>query len=205
MWRQILSEPVGGHCPDAFQCIRFLEEMRCLWNDLQFLHPRSECAERGAVHLQASCVAAPDDEERRSANVLQMIIGEIRTSPSRHDCPNESRQLRGRDERRGRARTRTEVSNRQGIRVALREKPARHSREAVSKHRDVEAKSARAFIDGLFVRREKIEQQRGEAGFLQLRGDGLIPWALATASASVGEHHYPDRFLRNNEITDQRR
>ncbi len=94
---------------------------------------------------------------------------------------------------------RAEVPHCQLGRRSVRLDPLRHPEETLSEQGDVE----HVRPVGLFVRREEVEQQRRDAGFVQDGADVAVPGAVATAAAPVGEEHDCAGTFGHDQIAGQ--
>lgn len=110
----------------------------------------------------------------------------------------------GGDERGRRTRACAEQSDAEPGGGLVFHQPVGQRRHAHREQGDVEPKLTGPDIDPLLRRREQVDQDRRQAGPLQLAGDVAIPGALAATAASVCEQHEPQRLFRHHDVSFQR-
>ena len=101
--RHMTHEPARGERSDVFQCARFLEQMRCSWNNRDLLLT-PELTKGLLIELDDVEIGAADDEERRSEHLREFFTtSQIRPSTARDDGGNFAREIGGHPQRRRRA------------------------------------------------------------------------------------------------------
>jgi hypothetical protein len=104
------------------------------------------------IEFQNDVVGAADDQQRRRPHVAQMASSQIGTAAARDDGPDPIRQRRRGNQRRSRARARSEIPRRQVRQSRLCVRPPRRADQAARQQADVESKLTRAAVDGIFPR-----------------------------------------------------
>ncbi len=91
----MMHEPARGERSDAFQCAWFFEQMRCSWNNRDFLLA-PELPMSLLIELDDVEIGAADDEERWSEHLREFFTtSQIRASTARDDGGNFAREIGG--------------------------------------------------------------------------------------------------------------
>ena len=125
--------------------------------------------------------------------------GQVRPAAARDHRGDAILELGGGEESRRRAGAGAEKPERQFGDVRLAAEIERGLDHAFRKQRDIEDIAA---VVGL-VRRQQVEQQRGEAVGVERVRDGEVARAEPARSAAVGEEHEAARVRRQGEIADE--
>src|SRR5690606_19216066 len=67
--------------------------------------------------------------------------------------------------------------------------PIGRRHQSLRQQRDVETDVTRAHVRALLLRRQQVQEERGEAGVLERFRDEPVPWAVSAASAAMREEH----------------
>src|SRR5213076_1433211 len=108
-------------------------------------------------------------------------------------------------ERRGSARTRSEISDSQIPRLLFFFCPSGRVNKPLGEQADIESKFGGAHIDQFLVRRKQIKQQRGQSGLVQRACDELIAWAVPAAAAAVREQNQRGCSINNCQVAIESR
>ena len=141
------------------------------------------------VQLDHRLVGASHDQQSWSDDPGQGVGRQVWTAATRDYRPYELRPLSCRDQRRRCASAGAETADAQVIQIALVDSPVDGGNDPPTKPRDIETKLVRKLIDGLFMCRQQIQQQRCEAGSRECLGDFAVPGTVSAASAPMRKHN----------------
>jgi hypothetical protein len=121
--------------------------MSCFGHDLQRFGS-SQSGQRLLIELDDAEIGAADDQKRRCLDLFEGISGEIGAPAARDHGTDPARQLRRRDQRRGRSGTSTEQAERELCHRRLAVEPEDSIDKTVRQQRDVEYVGAVGFFRG---------------------------------------------------------
>jgi hypothetical protein len=197
---KVSLEPGFREMRDLIQRSGFLEQMRGARDDLQLLsslQPRK----RLLVQPNDDLVESTDHQQRRRANLLEELFGQIRPTASRHHGVHDRRPFRGSNQRGGRPCTRSEEPGWQRRCEWVRVCPVDRANQTIGEQWNVESKFGCGSIDAIFVDSEEIQQKCSHAAMVEHIGDRAIARAVSAAAAPMRENHESARIIWDSEIT----
>ena len=166
-----------------------------------FSHRRPASAAR--LSSRTSTSLPPTTSSVGAAHPMQRRAGQIGPSAARDDRPHEPAPLGGREQGGRGPRRGAEVAERQTANEIPALDPVGGREQPPGEKRDVEAQVSALDVEGLLLRRQQVDQERGHARFAQLPRDELVARALPAAAAAVGEDHEALDRVRDLEIPGQ--
>ncbi len=133
----------------------------------------------------------------------QRRLGQVDAPPARDHCRDVGWAGSRGGERRGRTGARTEQADAQLAQLCIAAQLIDHARQALAEQGDVEAQLAGDLVDGLLVLGQQVEQQGGQAHFVEAARHALVAWAVPAAAAAVHEDHQSTRRSRHAQVAVQ--
>ena len=190
-----MLEPGAGHFGHGLQRAGLVEEMRGARDDPEQLLA-GQGGERLPVKFDDVAVIAADDQERGRRDFGEHRPREIGATAARDHRGDPAAQFGGGEKRRAGAGAGAEETQRQVRDVRLAADPERRLHDAFGQQGNVEDVAAVARL----VRRQQIEQERGESLGVQRVRDGHVARAEAAGAAAMGEKDDAARVGRHAEV-----
>ena len=156
------------------------------------------------VEPDHALIGTADKQQRRRRDGRQCGgAGQVGSAAARHHRADPVAQPRCRDQRRCAPGAGTEIADPRMAKLELECGPARRILHSLRQHGDIEAVFPGLQVHLFLLRRQQVEQQRGEAALLQALRHPPVARAVPAAAATMGKQDQRRKRGRQGEIAVQ--